>query len=204
MFPLSSAAVLNHLLAQNGWSLDRLKPLSGKTLRFDVAPFSFAYTILPDGTVQNSDPSIPADAQLVISPALLPRLALQDELPHGEILSEGDPALLAEIFYLSRNLRWDAAADLSGIAGDILAERMVQTARIGGKQLKDGVANLSQAVSEYLTEEQPTLAAPRQVSGFLSQVDTLRDDVSRLEQRVSRLSKAGSLRTATSDNNTPR
>lgn len=193
MFPLPSAAVLNHLLAQNGWSLDRLKPLSGKTLRFDIAPFSFAYAILPDGTLQNSDPSIPADAHLVIPPALLPRLALQEEIPHDEIQSKGDPALMAEIFYLSRNLRWDPAADLSVITGDIVAERMVQAARVGGTQLKDGVANLSQAVSEYLTEEQPTLAARRQVSGFLTEVDTLRDDVSRLEQRVNRLSKASPL-----------
>ncbi|MGC2166193.1 MAG: hypothetical protein WA632_09295 [Gallionella sp.] len=169
--------------------MDRLKPLAGKTARFDVAPFSFAYTIQPDGTLQNADPSSPWDALCVIPPSLLPRLALQDELAQGEIQCEGDSSLLAEIFYLSRNLRWDAGDDLSSIAGDVVAERIVRLAQASRRQVKDGVVNFSRAVTEYLTEERPTLANQRLISAFLLQVDTLREDVARLEQRVNRISR---------------
>lgn len=183
-----SATALNHLLAQNSWALDRLARFSGKTARFEVAQFSFAYTILPDGHVSSADNAASADAVCVIAPSLLPRLAMHDELAHAQIQSSGDAALLSEIFYMSRNLRWDAAEDLSPLTGDIAAERIVQT--VNSKQFFEPAVNLAQAAAEYFTEERPLLAKPRQISTFMQNVDTLRDDLARLEQRVSRLANS--------------
>jgi ubiquinone biosynthesis protein UbiJ len=178
---------LNHLLTQNSWSLERLSHFAGKTARFDIAPFTFSCTILADGRLHRADEKTGADAQCIIAPSLLPRIALHDEYAHSEIQSEGDAALLAEIFYLSRNLRWDAAEDLSHVAGDIAAERIVQTFQSVHQQLCASALNLSQAAAEYWTEERPLLAKPQQISAFMQQVDTLRDDVARLEQRIERL-----------------
>lgn len=188
MFALPSAAALNHLLTQNSWALQRLARFAGKTARFDIAPFSLAWTILADGTLRNADAAASADAVCSIAPSLLPRLALHDEKAHSEICSEGDAALLAEIFFLSRNLRWDAAEDLSHVTGDIAAERIVQAVQSTQQQLRDGALHLAQAAAEYWTEERPLLAKPQQVSDFMQQVDTLRDDVARLEQRIKILS----------------
>lgn len=179
--------VLNHLLAQNSWALQRLSRHSGKTVRFDVAPFSFSCRILEPGSLEHIDAASGVDALCVIAPSLLPRLAAQDEKAHTEIRTEGDAELLADILFLSRNLRWDAAEDLSSITGDIVAERVVQTARDARRQLLDSVENLSKATAEYLTEERPLLAKPQHVSTLMQQVDTLRDDAARLEQRVNRL-----------------
>lgn len=181
-----SASALNHLLAQNSWSFERLARFSGKTARFDIAPLSFAYTILPDGTLASAEMSDSIDAVCIIAPSLLPRLALHDELAHTEIQSTGDAALLSEIFFLSRNLRWDAAEDLSHVTGDIAAERIVQT--VNGKQFFASAVNLAQAAAEYFTEEQPLIAKPQQINSFMQQVDTLRDDMARLEQRIKALS----------------
>ena len=167
MFALPSAAALNHLLTQNSWALERLARFAGKTARFDIAPFSFAWTILADGTLRSADADTGADASCVIEPSLLPRLALHDEKAHGEIRSEGDAALLAEILFLSRNLRWDAAEDLSMVTGDIAAERIVQAVQGARQQLREGALNLSRAAAEYLTEERPLLAKPRQIAGFI-------------------------------------
>lgn len=178
---------LNHLFTQNSWALQRLAPFAGMTVQFDIAPFSFAYTILEDGSLRSADASAEADALCVIAPSLLPRLALHDEKAHKEIRSEGDAGLLAEIFFLSRNLRWDAAEDLSGMTGDIAAERIVHSVQNAQQQLRDAAVNLSKAATEYLTEERPLLAKPQQVSAFMQQVDMLRDDVARLEQRIGRL-----------------
>lgn len=180
------ASALNHLLAQNSWAFQRLSRFSGKTARFDIAPLSFAYTILPDGTLASAEMSDSIDAVCIIAPSLLPRLALHDELAHAEIQSTGDAALLSEIFFLSRNLRWDAAEDLSHVTGDIAAERIVQT--VNGKQFFASAVNLAQAAAEYFTEEQPLIAKPQQINSFMQQVDTLRDDMARLEQRIKALS----------------
>jgi ubiquinone biosynthesis protein UbiJ len=183
-----SVSALNHLLAQNSWAYTRLARFTGMTARFDIAPFSFAYTILPDGALTSADKTTSADALCVIAPSLLPRLAMHDELAHAEIQSAGDAALLSEIFFLSRNLRWDAAEDLSRVTGDIAAERIVQA--VQSKQFGASAINLAQAAAEYFTEERPLLTKPKQISAFMLQVDTLRDDMARLEQRIRRLSDA--------------
>lgn len=188
MFAQPSAAALNHLLQQNSWAQQRLARFAGKTARFDVAPFSFAFTILPDGMLRSADLATSADAVCVIAPSLLPRLALHDEKAHAEVRTEGDAALLTEIFFLSRNLRWDAAEDLSRVTGDIAAERIVQTVQGVNKNLRDTALNLSHAAAEYWTEEHPLLAKPRDIAAFVQQVDRLRDDIARLEQRIRNLS----------------
>jgi ubiquinone biosynthesis accessory factor UbiJ len=193
MFNQPSVAALNHLLTQNSWALPRLARFAGNTARFDIAPFSFSWTILQDGRLGPAAPDATQDAKCVIPPSLLPRLALHDENAHAEIQAEGDAELLKEIFFLSRNLRWDAAEDLSHVTGDIAAERIVQAVINTGQQLHEAAMNLSLATSEYLTEEQPMLAKPHHVSQFMEKVDTLRDDVARLEQRIARLIASGTI-----------
>lgn len=200
MLRLPFALVLNHLLSQSEWAMRRLAQHAGKTVRFNIAPFSFVYTIQSDGllrameagVVPENSPSenaanISADATCTFPPSLLPRLALQDGKAVQAIHSEGDPALLADIFYLSQHLRWDAAEDLSHLVGDIAAERIVQFAHAQQQQARNTLLNLAQAWAEYWTEERPLLAKPAQVSRFIQNVDTLRDDLARLEQRVRRL-----------------
>lgn len=187
MFTQTSAAALNHLLLQNSWALTRLARYSGKTARFDIAPFSFAYTILNDGTLLAAGAAAAPDSLCVIAPSLLPRLALHHEHAHSEIHSEGDAELLKEIFFLSRNLDWDIADDLSHFTGDIAAERIVQSISIVHRNFRDAAANLAHAAAEYWTEERPLLAKPQQVSAFMQQVDMLRDDAARLEQRIKHL-----------------
>ncbi len=192
MFNQPAAAAINHLLSQNSWALPRLARFAGKTARFDIAPFSFACTILDDGRLRVADAGASPDALCVLAPSLLPRLALSDENAYAEIHSSGDSELLKEIFFLSRNLDWDPAEDLSKVSGDIAAERIVQTATALRHQLRDAALNLSASAAEYLTEERQLLAKPRHVSTFIQQVDQLRDDVARLEQRIARLNSGTS------------
>jgi ubiquinone biosynthesis protein UbiJ len=184
------AAALNHLLEQSGWALPRLTRFAGKTVRLSVAPFSYAFTIQADGMLAEAASGASADAECSLAPSLLPRLALQDEAAYQQISSTGDAALLTEIFFLSRNLRWDAAEDISHFTGDIVAERLVRFAEARVQHWRGAAVNISQALAEFWTEEQPLLAKPEPVGRFIQQVDALRDDVARLEQRIQRLAKA--------------
>ena len=193
MFAQPSVSTLNHLLRQNRWALQRLVRFADKTARFNIAPFSFVWTIQTDGSLKDAEAGASADVICDIPLSLLPRLAMQDEQAHAEIRSEGDAALLTEIFFLSRNLRWDAAEDLSRVTGDVAAERIVRAAQDTKQYLLDAATNLSQAAAEYWTEERPLLVKPGQVATFVQQVDALRDDLARLEQRVYRLQSSGNL-----------
>jgi ubiquinone biosynthesis protein UbiJ len=190
MLFLPTSAALNHLLAQNSWALRRLAHFAGKTARFDIAPFSFAYTILPDGSVLATNTTTSADTTCVIAPSLLPRLALRDDVAYAEIRHEGDSALFAEIVALMRELRWDIAEDLSHVTGDIAAERIVQTVQGAQHQLRDAATNFSQAVAEYWTEERPLLAKPQHIAEFKRQVESLRNEVEQLEQRIEKVWKS--------------
>jgi ubiquinone biosynthesis accessory factor UbiJ len=183
-------ATLNHLLARSGWASPRLAKFSGRTAHFTIAPISFACTIQDDGTLHAAAADASADANLVIPPSLLPRLAMQDQAAFGQITTSGDAALVEEILFLGQNLRWDAAEDISRFTGDIAAERIVQFARHGRKAVRDTAANLSQALAEYWTEERPVLAKPAHISDFAQQVGRLHNEVERLEQRIRRLAES--------------
>ena len=141
------------------------------------------------GVDRHASESLPGPLLVIVFGILT--LALHDERAHADIRSEGDAVMLTEIFFLFRNLRWDAAEDLSRITGDVAAERIARAAHDGKQHLQDAALNLSQAAAEYLTEEHPLLVKPAQVASFVQQVDTLRDDIARLEQRVHRLKSSG-------------
>jgi ubiquinone biosynthesis accessory factor UbiJ len=183
-------AILNHLLGQSGWALQRLTRFAGRTARFDIAPFSFACTIQPDGSLRDAAHDASADAVCTIAPSLLPRLAMQDEKALEQIETSGDPELTEEIFFLARKLRWDAAEDLSRITGDIAAERLVQLAQAARQQVRNTASSLSQALAEYWTEERPLLAKPELLKTFAQEVTALAGAVDRLEQRIQQLPKA--------------
>jgi len=187
MFFLPTSAALNHLLAQNSWAMKRLAQFSGKIMRFDVAPFSIAYVIQPDGSVLTVDSTTPADAVCDIAPTLIPRLSLREESAYSEIRHEGDSALFAEVVALIRELRWDITEDLSHVTGDIAAERIAQTILGTHHQLRDAAVNFSEAAAEYWTEERPLLVKPGQITEFGNAVESLRDEVIKLEQRLNHL-----------------
>ena len=70
------------------------------------------------------------------------------------------------------------------MTGDIAAERLVNIAETTQQQIRDSALNFSLALAEYWTEERPLLAKSAHIHAFVQQVDTLRDDVARLEQRI--------------------
>ncbi len=180
--------MLNHLLAQSGWALPRLAKFGGKSVCFRLPLFSLNCTIQNDGSLLATDAT--ADATCVIPPALLPRLALQDESALEQIEHFGDVALVEEIIFLARNLRWDAADDLSRVTGDVAAERIVRFAAGAHRQFTQNALHLSQALAEYWTEERPLIATPRQIDTLKTGVDKLRQALTVLEQRINQLPKA--------------
>lgn len=184
-----AVAALNHLLAQNAWALPRLAQFCGRTVRIGLVPFSFACTIQEDGTLRAAEHDASADAVCAVPAAVLPRLALRDEGALKLVESSGDAALIGEVFFLARNLRWDAAEDLSRVTGDIAAERIVQFAHAARLHARRTAANLSVAFAEYWTEERPLIAKPRQIVSFADGVARLSDSIEALDRRIQQLSK---------------
>src|SRR5262249_24336663 len=151
----------------------------------------FSLTVLDTGEVSAGAVDAVAAVTLRLTPGLMLRLAARDESAWREVDATGDTDFAATINQLVRHLRWDFEEDLSRIFGDIAAHRMAETGRIftrWGSQSADGIAR---SFTEYWTEERPLIASARDLREFNRDVDTLRDDVARLEKRIENLSARG-------------
>lgn len=184
---LASVAIapLNHMLRGESWARKRLQPCAGKTARFRVPPFfDLAVVIQPTGEVAAASTIAGNDTILTIMPALLPRLLVRDEAAYREIRISGDSMFGQEILDIGQNLYWNVEQDLSDVMGDILAHRVVRAGESMVQWHNETLHNLSQALTEYLTEEQPILAKPTDMRTFAAEVSGLQDHVSKLELRV--------------------
>jgi ubiquinone biosynthesis accessory factor UbiJ len=99
----------------------------------------------------------------------------------------GSADIAEALAFVFRNLRWDVEEDLARFVGDIPARRLSllgQSSWLGNR--RNG-SPLTANLAEYVSEEAQFVVPAREVSGFASEIDRLRDDLARLEKRVQRL-----------------
>lgn len=104
----------------------------------------------------------------------------------GAVDISGNARLATEILALLRYLRWDVEEDLSRVFGDVIAHRMVRTARDFASWQADAVKRLAENIVEYAVEERRMVVSRTEFEGFAAGVAKLRDDLARLEQRIER------------------
>ena len=185
MIERPAVAALNHLLAQQAWARDRLRPYAGKRVCFRVASLpDFRLLILDSGLVQAAAEDAPEDLTVTVKPAALLPLLARDAAGLKQVELSGPADLAGTVQSLFRELEWDAEEDLSKLLGDVLAHRITGTARDLFAWQKEAALRLGQNVSEYLTEEQALLAQRAQFEAQRRDVHALADACSRLERRV--------------------
>ena len=177
---------LNHLLQQSPGAAEALVRHAGRSVRFDLTLAQFDFRIADDGCFSEAAIDTP-DALIRPTPALVARLPFfgRDALRHANY--SGDPALLATLDRVFKQLSWDVEADLAPLVGDIAAHRL----HTFGREVLDGLAHTAAALghnaSEYVVEEAEMMARGVDVARFNREVDTLADDAARLEARLKRL-----------------
>ena len=184
-----TAAALNHLLKSASWARERLRPFAGRIARFELAPFTVAFTILDSGEVADAPAASAPDASFALSPGIALRMLGGDSDAWQKVTVGGDGALAREVLYIAQNLKWDVEEDLSRVIGDVAAHRLAAAARELRRWQRDSTRSFTRAMAAYWTEEQPLVAAKTDVERFVREVDTLRDDVARLEKRIEQLLK---------------
>ncbi|MDB5811330.1 MAG: hypothetical protein JWN94_3452 [Betaproteobacteria bacterium] len=184
-----TAAALNHLLKSASWARERLQPFAGKIARFELIPFTVAFAILDSGEVTDAPAASPPDASFMLTPGIALRMLAGDSAVWQQVTVTGDGALAREILFIAQNLRWDVEEDLSRVVGDVAAHRMVTAADEIRRWQQESARQFSRAMAAYWTDEQPLIASKRDVERFVREVDTLRDDVARLEKRLEQAQK---------------
>ena len=178
---------MNHLLRGAAWAREALQRHAGKTARVEAVPFPFSFIVLENGEVSEAPAGSVPDLTVRVTPGLMLRLAARDETAWWDVGITGDTDFATTINQLARELRWDVEEDLSRVFGDVIAHRMAETGRALRRWGRQSLENTARSAVEYWTEERPLVASARMVRDFTNDVDTLRDDVARLEKRVEML-----------------
>ena len=129
----------------------------------------------------------PADLTVTVQPGAVPHLLARDEAAMAQVDLAGPVDLACTVQLLFRELAWDAEEDLSRIFGDVLAHRIVGTARDVLTWQKDAAIRLAQNFAEYLTHEQPLLTSGIDATALRRSLEALNEDCSRLERRLEQL-----------------
>jgi len=192
MIERGALAGLNHLLSQQRWAAERLRAFSGHNVEVRCPPFpDLRVRILDSGLLDGAEPAAASSLVVTFKPAALPLLfgGNQSALKHVDV--EGSAELASTVQYLARHLTWDVEEDLSRIFGDVLAHGLATQGRAFAAWQRDAATRLAENLAEYWTEEQALLARTSDVENFCRDVDTLRDDLARMEKRIERLIAAG-------------
>jgi ubiquinone biosynthesis protein UbiJ len=172
----------------------RTATLQGKAIALTITGTKLTLYFLPgaDGVQVLSHYEGDVDTHLDGSPLGFARLALnrrEDALFQGAVGIEGDTDIGQQFQDLLTAADWDWEEQLSRITGDVIAHQVGKLGRQAKRFLDDSRETLAEDCSEYLQEETRLLPTRLEVEYFLSDVDAIRDDVSRLEARVQRLSR---------------
>lgn len=174
---------LNHLLQQSPGASEALLRHAGCSVRFDLTLAQFDFRIAEDGCFSEAAIDVP-DAVIRPTPALVARLPFFGRDAWRFADYRGDPALLATLDRVFKQLDWDIEADLAPLVGDVAAHRL----HAGGRDARAGLARAASALgrnaSEYIVEEAGLMARAVDVARFNRSVDQLADDAARLDARL--------------------
>lgn len=183
-------AALNHLLKGEGWARARLAPFAGETCALRAAPLpELRLRIAAEGLLEPADAEAAVTLTVTLGPdAPAAWLRGEDHFMRAVDVS-GNARLASEVLFLMRHLRWDAESDLAMWAGDVLAHRLVRSARGLAAWQREAATRLAGGVVDYATEEGRLLVGRGEMGAFGRDVAALRDALERLELRLARLGR---------------
>jgi ubiquinone biosynthesis protein UbiJ len=157
------------------------------TLRLPLAAVSFRIT--DDGGVTAPDPDAAVATEITLAPENLFALVLGEREALVRAAVAGDGVLAADLSAALDQFDWALA--LQPYLGDILAARAAQAFAGFGRWREQAQLSLGRNLAEYATFEADLLADRHAVRRFVADVDTLRDDLARLEARLALIERGG-------------
>ena len=195
-----SVKLLNALLNREPWAKDKIAAHAGKTVRINIARFSFLYTLHHDGTLGMADSAIVPNVTLSLPENRLAELpeAVRNRANPQQLSSllhlEGDAGLAQLVADLARDLRWDLEHDLTRIMGPVLAKRFISGIGFIQKNGQEFVLRSAENFSEYLSEEADILVSRPAHDHFQVQLAQTGQRLDDLQNRLQALKNKESAR----------
>lgn len=187
----SAALVLNHLIAQQPSTSERLSKEAGKVVLFDVSPIKVALRVTHEGYFQTSRQSktvmAPVDTEIRIDWAdLVGSVSSPSGIGKRAHIS-GDMDFAQAVSATFFDLHWDPENDLARIVGDAQAVWIMNSLNHLGVSLKDLLSRLKSNLREYAVFEKEIIPSADEFNKFKQGVSALRDDLARLEKRMQKM-----------------
>ncbi|HWW20721.1 MAG TPA: SCP2 sterol-binding domain-containing protein [Steroidobacteraceae bacterium] len=164
--------------------------LAGRKLRVQVLGTPLALRLECDGQALHLCPDQHTDAAIVGAPLSLLALAGEDPqavITRGDVTIGGDAQIAQGFRELGMLLRPDLEAGLSQLFGRSGAHVAMQGLRVAGDWARATAWTATQNVAEYLAHERGDLVSRAEAEHFLRGVEQLREQVDRLDARLSHL-----------------
>lgn len=181
--------VINELLARDPNSAQRLQKLAGNVLRFDIKelPFDLTVVVEQQGIRLSTVATVTADCWLQTEFGVLPELSDSANLTRlikaGKLDIEGDPMLAQQLVVLVKDLEIDWEAELEAKLGALPAQWISRLWRQSRQQFLQSSAAQQRWLKGVLVEEKRLLPERLEFEQFKQDLQRLRADIERLEQR---------------------
>ncbi|MBL8496276.1 hypothetical protein ABF87_03085 [Nitrosomonas sp. JL21] len=192
---LSTLAItsINHVLRSEHWACKRLQSFSGQTACIQILPWIHVKVLINSrGEIQNIDDSIDTDVTIILPSPMHPDRVTR-ELSFGEAIHViGNQSLADELIAISKqfNISRTVEHDLSKVVGDIPAHRLTRAGKNFLQWHTENFDALSQALAEYLTEENQVLAKTDAINQLIRDIQNLQHHVEAFDHRVNCLAES--------------
>ena len=190
-------AILNRVIGDSGaQAMAHLHNLEGKVIAVTIRGLKVTgyATVENEGIHIIDKPEQAPDVTVAGSPGDLMafcRLGADPELfRSGSERIEGDAQSMLELKALFSAIDFDPEEQLAQVMGDTLARKTANGFRSLGRWAEDVADSGAAGIAETLVEETRLLASRPRADRFIDNVETLRDDFARLQQRIERLRAA--------------
>lgn len=193
---LALQKAMNHGLALDPTTPEKIRALHGKTLEIIISPLDVHFFMHFEGSqvklLAKLDHSQEANTIIHSSPLGLIRLSL---LPASKVRSlfnenirmTGDLALGQQIKQLFDELDIDWEGHLAHFTGDVVAHQLGRFARSGQRLKHKLETSMQNNASEYLHEELRVLPPREELQDFMNDIDALSLRVERLAAHINQL-----------------
>jgi len=185
--------VLNRGLPRSPRARQICRELQGHRVGIEVSGFTRLLVESTGETLRvTRDSATAAEAELVGGPLSLMGLvgnAPEDILQRGDVKIRGDAQLAQKFRELALLLRPDVEEELSQVIGDVPAHQIGRFTRAAFGWGQNAAQTTVRNVAEYLAHESQHLVPRAEGDQLLKGVDTLREDVDRIEARINVLAQ---------------
>ena len=183
------ADALNGLVSLDGDHRRRLRGLEGRSLGIELRGPELSFVLqVEDAQFALLAEETEASAWIRATPGGFLSMAASGGRTSGADLQldgDAESARRFQEFFGSLNPDWEEG--ITRVFGDVVGFQLSRLLRGGLDLAKHARDSMERNVSDYLREESRQLITQTEMEQFLDHVDDLRDDVARVEARLSRL-----------------